>query len=114
MGLPSREEAWLLLNEYTDNPNLVKHAIAVEAAMRAYAEKFGEDLEKWGLVGLLHDFDYDRFPEEHPFKGAEILESKDYPEDVVYAMNWLRSISSFSVFSVYKRSTVEFSRIKMY
>jgi len=74
------------LNEHTKNPNLVKHAIAVEASMRAYAEEFGEDQEKWGIVGLLHDFDYDRFPEEHPLKGAEILQSKNYPEDVVHAI----------------------------
>ncbi len=93
MGLPSREEAWHLLNEYTENPNLVKHAIAVEASMRAYAEKFGEDTEKWGIVGLLHDFDYDRFPEEHPLKGVEILESMNYPEDVVYA---IRSHANFT------------------
>ena len=69
MAMPSREEAWTLLNEYTKNPNLIKHALAVEASMRAYAEKFGEDPERWGIVGLLHDFDYDRFPEEHPMKG---------------------------------------------
>ena len=93
MGLPCREEAWHLLNEYTENPNLVKHAIAVEASMRAYAEKFGEDTEEWGIVGLLHDFDYDRFPEEHPLKGVEILESMNYPEDVVYA---IRSHANFT------------------
>jgi len=102
MGLPSREEAWLLLNEYTENPNLVKHAIAVEASMRAYAQKFGEDVEKWGLVGLIHDFDYDRFPEEHPMKGAEILESKNYPEDVVYA---IRSHADFT--NVPRQSTLD-------
>lgn len=82
----NREEAWRLLNTYTKNPNLVKHALAVEAAMRAYAGKFGEDVEKWGLVGLLHDFDYDLYPDEHPMKGAAILDESGYPADVVRAI----------------------------
>jgi len=84
----SREAAWQLLNEYTKNPNLIKHALAVEACMRRYAEKFGEDVEKWSVVGLLHDFDYEQHPtaEEHPFVGAEILRTKGYPEDVVQAV----------------------------
>lgn len=82
----SRESAWKLLNEYTENPNLVKHALAVEAAMRAYAEKYGEDVERWGVVGLIHDFDYDRFPDEHPSKGAQILEAEGYPPDMIRAI----------------------------
>lgn len=84
----SREGAWDLLNEYTKNPNLIKHALAVEAAMRTYARKFGEDEERWGMVGLLHDFDYDLYPDprDHPAVGARILEEKGYPEDMVYAV----------------------------
>lgn len=84
--VPTREEGWRLLNEYTANPNLIKHALAVEAAMRAYARRFGEDPELWGIVGLIHDFDYDRFPEEHPFKGLGILEGLGYPEDMLHAI----------------------------
>lgn len=83
-----REEAWGLLTEFTQNDSLLKHALAVEAAMRAYAEKFGEDADKWGVVGLLHDFDYERHPtaEEHPVAGARILEERGYPEDLIYAV----------------------------
>lgn len=81
-GLPSREEALALLREYTAKPGLIKHALAVEAVMRAYAARHGEDEHAWGLVGLLHDFDYERWPtaEDHPYRGAEILEGKGYPE----------------------------------
>ena len=81
--LPGGREAALdLLNEYTKKPGLVKHALAVEAACRAYAEKQGADPDAWGLVGLLHDFDYERWPtpEDHPFRGSEILAEKGYPE----------------------------------
>ncbi|MFQ6014174.1 MAG: HDIG domain-containing metalloprotein [Anaerolineae bacterium] len=83
-----REQAWELLCEYTKNPNLRKHALAVEAAMRAYARRYGEDEEKWGIVGLIHDFDYEKHPtaEEHPAKGGEILRELGYPEDTVYAV----------------------------
>jgi len=85
---PSRDEAFSLLREYTQNPSLIKHALAVEAAMRAYARKFSDDEEKWGLVGLLHDFDYERYPDppDHPLKGAEILTEKGYPDDVIHAI----------------------------
>lgn len=85
LSIPTREEAFALLTEYTKNENLVKHALAVEAAMRFYARRFGEDEELWGVVGLLHDFDYERHPtlEEHPFKGAEILRDKGYDESLV-------------------------------
>ncbi len=84
----NREEAYQLLTEYTKSESLIKHALAVEALMKAYARKFDEDENKWGIVGLLHDFDYEKFPtaEEHPLKGAAILEEKGYPEDVIYAI----------------------------
>ncbi len=87
MGM-TREEAYRLLTEYTKKENLIKHALAVEAAMRAYARKFGEDEEAWGIVGLLHDFDYEMYPslEDHPFKGAEILRQKGFPEEWVEAI----------------------------
>lgn len=80
--LPSRDEAWDLLCQYTEKEGLRKHALAVEAAMRHYARLKGEDEELWGLTGLLHDFDYERWPDEqnHPFRGVEILASKGYPE----------------------------------
>ncbi len=84
----TREDAWKLLTEYTQKEGLIKHALAVEAAMRAYARKFGEDEEAWGIVGLLHDFDYEKYPsmEDHPFRGAEILRQKGYPEEWVTAI----------------------------
>ncbi len=88
MGWPNREETITLLKEYTKNKNLVKHALAVEAAMRDYAKRFEEDPEKWGVTGLLHDFDYERYPslEDHPFKGVKILQEKEYPEDMTRAI----------------------------
>ena len=84
----NHEEAYQLLTEYTTSESLIKHALAVEALMRAYARKFGEDENRWGIVGLLHDFDYEKYPtaEDHPLKGAAILEEKGYPEDVIYAI----------------------------
>jgi len=84
----SREDDWALLSEYTKSDSLRKHMLAVEAAMRAYARKFGEDEDKWGTVGLLHDFDYERWPDppDHPLKGSEILKERGYPEDVIYAI----------------------------
>jgi putative nucleotidyltransferase with HDIG domain len=86
--MPTRDDAFALLNEYTKNPNLVKHALAVEAAMRTYARKFGEDEEEWALVGLIHDFDYERWPSapDHPLKGAEILAERGYPEHIIGAV----------------------------
>jgi len=83
-----RSDALALVQEFTQNPSLIKHMLAVEAAMRAYARTFGEDEELWGLVGLLHDFDYERWPDppNHPLKGAEILAARGYPEHVVYAI----------------------------
>lgn len=84
----SRAEDLALLHEYTDSDSLIKHMLAVEAAVRAYARKFGEDEPKWGTVGLLHDFDYQRWPDppEHPLKGSEILKQRGYPDDVIYAI----------------------------
>lgn len=77
----TREAAWALLTEYTTNENLLKHALAVEAAVRGYARLWGEDEQPWGIVALLHDFDYDRWPslEDHPFRGAEIMRERGYP-----------------------------------
>ena len=84
----NRADAFALLQEYTKNPSLIKHMLAVEAAMRAYARKLGKDEETWGVIGLLHDFDYERWPDppNHPLQGAEILKERGYPEDVIYAI----------------------------
>ena len=84
----SRDAAWALLTEYTKGEGLRKHALAVEAAVRGYARRFGEDETIWGIVGLLHDFDYERWPDaqNHPFRGAEILREKGYPELVIRAI----------------------------
>ena len=80
----NRQAAWDLLCEYTKNENLRKHALAVEACLRAYARKFGEDEEKWAVVGLIHDFDYELYPTapDHPLKGSEILEGKGVSEEI--------------------------------
>ncbi len=85
---PTRQEAWDLLCEYTKSESLRKHALAVEAGVRAYARKFGEDEEAWSAVAVLHDFDYERYPdaENHPYRGAEILREKGYPEWFVRAV----------------------------
>jgi putative nucleotidyltransferase with HDIG domain len=79
-----RETAWCLLTEFTQSESLRKHALAVEACMRAYARKDGADEELWGVVGLLHDFDYEKYPsaEEHPYKGSEILKERGYSDEV--------------------------------
>lgn len=84
----SREAAWRLLTEYTQSESLRKHALAVEAAVRGYARKFGEDETVWGIVALLHDFDYERWPDlqNHPFRGAEILRGLGCPEILVRAI----------------------------
>src|SRR5213083_1281708 len=83
-----RAAALALVQEYTKNEALVRHMLAVEAAVRAYARKFGEDEEKWGSVGLLHDFDYERWPNppDHPLQGSKILTERGYSEDVIYAI----------------------------
>ncbi|MBZ5569596.1 MAG: HDIG domain-containing protein [Acidobacteriia bacterium] len=86
--MSDRHSAWCLLTEFTQSENLRKHALAVEACMRAYARKFGEDEDKWGLVGLIHDFDYDRWPslEDHPYRGNEILIQRGWPEEITKAV----------------------------
>lgn len=83
--VPDRQEVYDLLCEYTKNKNLRAHGLAVEAAMRAYARRFGEDEDLWGAVGLIHDFDYEKYPtmEDHPYKGVEILREKGYPQEVI-------------------------------
>jgi putative nucleotidyltransferase with HDIG domain len=79
-----RETAWCLLSEFTQSESLRKHALAVEACMRAYARKYEADQELWGMVGLLHDFDYEKYPslEDHPYRGSEILEERGYSEEL--------------------------------
>jgi len=96
-----RNQAWSLLCEYTQSESLRKHMLAVEACMRAYARKFGEDENKWGITGLLHDFDYEKYPTpaEHPFVGNKILEERGYPEDV------RRAIMSHADYSGVKRES---------
>ena len=92
-ALPSRDETLALMHEYTASESLRKHMLSVETAMRAYAEKLGEDVERWGTAGLIHDFDYEKFPnnshsatEEHPAEGVRILRSRGYPEDILEAI----------------------------
>jgi putative nucleotidyltransferase with HDIG domain len=84
----TRDAAWALLTEFTQNENLRKHALAVEAAVRGYARLWGEDEVGWGVVALLHDFDYERYPDlkDHPFRGAEIMRERGYPEWVIRAI----------------------------
>ena len=91
--LPSRAETLALMHEYTASESLRKHMLAVEGAMRAYAQKFSEDEERWGTTGLIHDFDYERFPnnshsatDEHPSEGVRVLRAKGYPEDILQAI----------------------------
>lgn len=99
--IPTRDEAWKLLCEWTLTPGLRSHALAVEAAMREYAEHFGEDPDVWGVVGLLHDFDYERYPsaEDHPFRGAEELRRRGIDEEIV------RTIMSHADYSGIARET---------
>jgi putative nucleotidyltransferase with HDIG domain len=92
-ALPSRDSALALVHEYTASESLRKHMLAVEAAMRAYARQYAEDEERWGLAGLIHDFDYERFPnaahsatQEHPAQGVGILREKGWPEDILQAI----------------------------
>jgi putative nucleotidyltransferase with HDIG domain len=91
--MPNREDAWKLLCEYTAGESLRKHALAVEACVRAYARKNGADEELWGIAALLHDFDYERWPnaehhptQEHPFEGSKILREQGYPEEMIRAI----------------------------
>ena len=82
--MTDRVAAWSLLCEFTQSESLRKHALAVESCMRAYARKFGADEELWGVVGLIHDFDYEKYPtaQEHPYKGNEILKERGYPDEI--------------------------------
>ncbi len=84
--VPTREDAWKLLNEYTDSEALLQHALQVEAAMMHFAELFGEDPEKWGVIGLCHDLDYDRWPDRHCEVTKEILEKEEWPEEYIRAI----------------------------
>jgi putative nucleotidyltransferase with HDIG domain len=91
--VPSREQALAIMHEYTASDSLRKHMLSVEAAMRSYAEKFGEDVDRWGITGLIHDFDYERFPneahsatDEHPAEGVRILRGHGFPEDILEAI----------------------------
>ncbi len=88
MAFPSRDEAYALLTEFTAGDSLRKHALSVEAAMAFYAERYQESTEQWSVVGLLHDFDYEKYPslDDHPFKGAEILRDRGYDEELVQAI----------------------------
>lgn len=99
---PGRDEAWELLCAYTQTDSLRKHALAVEGAMRAYAGRYGEDTDAWGIVGLLHDFDYERWPdaENHPFRGAEILAERGFPE------SWRRAIMSHASYTGVPRDSL--------
>jgi putative nucleotidyltransferase with HDIG domain len=96
-----RSAAWQLLCEYTQSESLRKHALAVEACMRAYAKKFAEDEEKYGITGLLHDFDYEKYPTpaEHPFVGNKILEERGYSDEI------RRAILSHAEYSGVKRES---------
>ncbi len=83
---PTRQQAWELLTEYNSNPSLIKHALAVEAVMRYFARQKGEDEEKWGVIGLIHDLDYEQYPDQHCTKTAEILRRHKWPEDYIRAV----------------------------
>jgi putative nucleotidyltransferase with HDIG domain len=99
---PKRTDAWELLTEFTDNPSLIKHALAVEAAMRAYALRFGEDEEMWGVIGLIHDFDYQQNPTEetHLHVGTRILRERGWPED------WILTVASHADYMGVPRETM--------
>ena len=101
-ALPTREQAVALLHEWIQNVNLRKHCYAVEAAMRAYATQYGEDPERWGLTGLIHDFDWERHPtaELHPMKGVEVLRAAGWPEDVC------RAVLGYATYSGVPRDTL--------
>jgi len=84
--VPTREEAFALLNKYNQNESLIKHALAVEGVMRYFARKRGEDEEKWGTIGLIHDLDYEKFPDRHCKKTEEILRENNWPEEYIRAV----------------------------
>ncbi len=98
---PTRDDAWRLLNEFTDNPSLIKHALAVEVAMRAYAGRFGGDEEAWGIVGLIHDFDYqqNQTEETHLHVGTQVLRERGWPEE------WVRAVASHADYMGVPRDT---------
>jgi len=83
---PTREMAWELLKEYNQSESLIKHALAVEGVMRHFAELFGQDPEKWGIIGLIHDLDYEKYPDQHCTKSKEILEDRNWPQDYIRAV----------------------------
>lgn len=83
---PSRAKAWDLLTEYNKSNTLITHAVTVESVMRHFAQKFGEDPDKWGVIGLIHDLDYEQFPDQHCSKTEEILRSEDWPEEYIRAV----------------------------
>ncbi len=85
-SVPTRDDAMSLLREYNETEGLINHALAVEAVMRHYARKFGADEERWGVIGLIHDLDYERYPEQHCSKTAEILRQRNWPQDYVRAV----------------------------
>jgi putative nucleotidyltransferase with HDIG domain len=85
-NIPSREQAFNLLKKYNKNENLIKHALAVEGVMRYFARKRGGDEEKWGIIGLIHDLDYEQFPEEHCRKTEEILKENNWPQEYIRAV----------------------------
>lgn len=85
-NIPTREQAFKLLKKYNKNENLIKHALAVEGVMRYFARKRGEDEEKWGIIGLIHDLDYEQFPEEHCRKTEEILRQNNWPQEYIRAV----------------------------
>jgi putative nucleotidyltransferase with HDIG domain len=99
--MPDRTTAWSLLTEFTQSESLRKHALAVEACMRAYAQKFGADQDLWGTVGLIHDFDYEKYPtpQEHPYKGNQILKERGYSDEI------RRAIMSHAEYSGVSRDT---------
>jgi putative nucleotidyltransferase with HDIG domain len=86
--IPSRDDALALFRKYNESQSLYRHALAVEAVMRHFAQKYGEDVDKWGVIGLIHDLDWDKWPDEHCLKTEEILKSEDWPED------WIRAVVS--------------------
>lgn len=84
--IPTREDAWILFKKYNESESLKKHALAVEAVMRHMARFYGEDEDKWGIIGLIHDLDYEKFPDQHCKKTEEILSNEEWPEDYIRAV----------------------------
>lgn len=85
-AVPTRDEAWALLNEFNTNESLIKHALSVEAVMRHMAEKAGEDPDEWGIIGLVHDLDYEQFPDQHCMKTRELLNERGWPQEYIRAI----------------------------